>query len=79
MLFDEHQAAAYLNLSLATIRRYHYGVGGRTGLRSIKIGNTVRYARADLDQFIEANARTPATAPASDLWAELSPYGKSRR
>jgi hypothetical protein len=53
-LLDENEAAAYLKLSLATIRRYRYGIGGRTGLRVTRIGRAVRYARSDLDEFIRS-------------------------
>jgi predicted DNA-binding transcriptional regulator AlpA len=56
-LLNEREAAEFLRMSVATIRRYRYGIGGRTdGPRVIKIGGAVRYARSDLNKFINANA-----------------------
>ena len=56
-LLDENDAADYLGLSLATLRRYRYGIGDRHGLPVIKIGRAVRYARADLNRFIAAHRK----------------------
>ena len=54
-LLDEREAAAYLKISLSTLRRYRYKIGGRTdGPQIIKIGRAVRYARSDLDRFARA-------------------------
>jgi hypothetical protein len=58
-LLDEHEAADCLGLSLSTLRRYRYGIGGRHGLPVIKIGRAVRYARSDLNRFAGAQ-RVPA-------------------
>jgi len=52
---DEKQAAHYLGISVATLRRYRYRIGNRTdGPPIIKIGRAVRYARSDLDKFVKA-------------------------
>jgi len=52
---NESEAANYLGISLATLRRYRYRVGDRTdGPQIVKIGRAVRYARSDLDRFIKA-------------------------
>ena len=54
-LLDEKQAAHYLGISVATLRRYRYRIGNRTdGPPIIKIGRAVRYARSDLDKFVKA-------------------------
>ena len=54
-LLGEKEAAEYLGISLATLRRYRYRIGGRTdGPPIVKIGRAVRYARSDLDRFIKA-------------------------
>jgi predicted DNA-binding transcriptional regulator AlpA len=54
-LLDEKEAAHYLGISVATLRRHRYRIGDRTdGTSIIKIGRAVRYARSDLDKFIKA-------------------------
>ena len=54
-LLDEREAANYLGISLATLRRYRYRIGNRTdGPQIVKIGRAVRYARSDLDKFTKA-------------------------
>jgi predicted DNA-binding transcriptional regulator AlpA len=54
-LLDEREAANFLGISVATLRRYRYKIGDRTdGPQIIKIGRSVRYARSDLDKFIKA-------------------------
>ena len=55
-LLDEKEAAHYLGLLVATLRRYRYGIGGRTdGPRVIKIGQTV-YPLSDLRRFQNAHS-----------------------
>jgi hypothetical protein len=76
-LLDEHQAAAYLKMSLATIRRYRYGVGGREGLRFVKIGRTIRYARDDLNDFIADCSK--GTKPYSTLRDTLAAAQRGSR
>ena len=57
-LVSEHEAANYLGMSLATLRRYRYKVGTKTdGPRWIKIGRTVRYALSDLKRFWKARGQ----------------------
>jgi Helix-turn-helix domain len=58
-LLDERTAADYLGISLSTLRRYRYGIGGRHGLPVIKIGHAVRYARADLNRFVASRRQFP--------------------
>jgi hypothetical protein len=57
-LVSEREAANYLGMSVATLRRYRYKVGTKTdGPRVIKIGRTVRYALSDLKRFWEIRGR----------------------
>ena len=54
-LIDEHEAAARLGLSVATLRRWRWA---RRGPGWIKIGAAVRYAPKDIAAFIDAG-RSP--------------------
>ena len=47
--FSEKEAAAYLNISLSTIRRWRRA---KTGPVHFRFGGVLRYSRAVLDQFI---------------------------
>ncbi|GAC1601611.1 MAG: hypothetical protein NVS3B2_04670 [Ramlibacter sp.] len=59
---SEHQAAELLHVSVRTLQRWR---GQRFGPRWIKIGQLrVRYARADLDAWIES--RTVAGQPTEE-------------
>lgn len=55
-LLTEHQVAALLNVSVATIRR-------RRNLRQppdwIKLGASVRYKRTSIEHFIESGRQSP--------------------
>jgi hypothetical protein len=54
-LLDEADAAKYLNMSVATLRRYRYGIGDRNdGPPVVKIGHLVRYPREGLRDYISA-------------------------
>ena len=64
-LLNEHEAAKYLAVKVATPRRWRWA--GK-GPRFIKIGGAVRYDIADLDEFIQ-NGRRSST---SDLGAEVA-------
>ena len=52
-LIDRHQAAEYLGISPGTLANWQC-----TGFRKVphvKIGRRVRYRKADLERFVEAN------------------------
>jgi predicted DNA-binding transcriptional regulator AlpA len=54
-LLTEKQAAAYLNMAVKTLQNWRWrGVGPRY----VKIGDLVRYRKADLDEFVLSNLRT---------------------
>lgn len=53
-LLNEHQAAARLNLSVATLRRWRWA---GQGPRFLKIGGAVRYDSEDLEMYIQACRR----------------------
>lgn len=58
-LFDEHEAAARLGLTVATLRRWRWA---RRGPAWVKVGGSaVRYSAADLAVFIEAGRQQPNT------------------
>ena len=59
-LLNEHEAARWLNLKAATLRRWRWG--GK-GPRFLKLGAAVRYDPADLTAFIEAGRRTSTSDP----------------
>ena len=59
-LMNEHRAAEYLAVKVATLRRWRWA--GR-GPRFIKIGGAVRYDPADLAEFIEAGRRNSTSDP----------------
>jgi excisionase family DNA binding protein len=54
-LFDKPAAAEYLHTTTRHVER----LWAERKLSAIKVGRRVRFSKADLDQFIEAN-RTPA-------------------
>ena len=58
-LADEHEAADYLHLKVATLRRWRWA--GR-GPVFVRVGGRVRYDLADLDVFIAAGRRSSTTA-----------------
>ena len=55
-LFNEHEAAARLGLTVATLRRWRWA---RQGPAWVKIGAAVRYSPTDLTAFIEAGRHQP--------------------
>ena len=55
--FSEKEAAAYLSVSLSTIRRWRRT---KTGPASFRFGGVLRYRREALDAFIANNTRTTA-------------------
>jgi predicted DNA-binding transcriptional regulator AlpA len=57
-LLDEHEAAARLNLKVATLRRWRWS--GR-GPPFIKLGGAVRYLPADVAAFIRHSRRNSTT------------------
>jgi excisionase family DNA binding protein len=55
--FSEKEAAAYLSVSLSTIRRWRrYKVGPE----SFRFGGVLRYSRAAIEEFIARNTHTAA-------------------
>ena len=52
-VLDEKQVAAYVNVSLATVRRWRLL---RTGPKFVKIGALVRYRRTDLEDWLRSCA-----------------------
>jgi excisionase family DNA binding protein len=56
-LLDEETAAEHLGISVSTLRRHRHGEGGRARLPVVKIGRSVRFARADLNQFAAAHRK----------------------
>lgn len=71
-LMNEHEAAEYLAVRVATLRRWRWA--GR-GPRFVKIGAAVRYDPTDLDAVIEAGRRTST----SDRGPEAASHDASRR
>ena len=61
-LIDEHQAAAFLCVSLSTLRRER--AKPVLGIPLIRIGAAVRYRRQDLTAWVEAQLINPAAPPA---------------
>lgn len=58
-LIDEHEAAARLGLTVATLRRWRWA---KKGVRWVKLGTAVRYEPSEIRAFIEAGRATPAGA-----------------
>ncbi len=58
-LLKEAEAAAILNIEVATLRRWRWA--GKPP-RFLKIGGAVRYDQGDLAAFIEAGRRTSTSA-----------------
>jgi predicted DNA-binding transcriptional regulator AlpA len=56
-LIDEHEAAARLGLTVATLRRWRWA---RRGPGWVKLGSAVRYAPSELERFIEAGRKDPS-------------------
>ncbi len=57
-LLNETEAAAFLGLKVATLRRWRWS---GDGCRFIKLGGAVRYAPADLAEFVAASVRRSTT------------------
>jgi excisionase family DNA binding protein len=55
---DSDQAAAYLKVSTITLKRWRYR---GTGPRHVLCGSQIRYRKADLDEWLEANASPART------------------
>jgi hypothetical protein len=55
-LVDEHEAAARLGLTVATLRRWRWA---RRGIHWVKVGAAVRYVPSDITAFIEAGRQHP--------------------
>jgi predicted DNA-binding transcriptional regulator AlpA len=55
-LVDEHEAAARLGLTVATLRRWRWA---RRGPHWVKVGAAVRYVPSDITAFIEAGRQHP--------------------
>jgi predicted DNA-binding transcriptional regulator AlpA len=54
---SEKEAAAFLSVSLSTIRRWRRY---KTGPEYFRFGGVLRYSRTSLDDFIARNTRTTA-------------------
>jgi len=54
-LMNEHQVAKFLQLSVASVRRWRLF---RTGPKYLKIGAAVRYRREDVESCIDSCTRT---------------------
>ena len=52
---SEKEAAAYLGVSLSTVRRWRRG---KIGPAYYRVGDVLRYARGGLDAFIAKNTHT---------------------
>ena len=59
-LINEHEAAEYLAMRVATLRRWRWS---GMGPPYCKIGAAVRYDPADLNAFIEAGRRNSTSDP----------------
>jgi hypothetical protein len=54
-LLNENEAAEFLGMSVATLRRHRYGIGDRhDGPPVVKIGHLVRYPLGGLRGYIAA-------------------------
>lgn len=58
-LLSVEDLAEYLDVPIATVRRWRY-IG--TGPTSLKVGRHVRYRLADVDAWLDAQASTPRPA-----------------
>jgi excisionase family DNA binding protein len=56
-LLTEAQSAAYLGISLSTIRRWRKQSG--TGPAYFRVGDCLRYHKSELDKFIAENTTQP--------------------
>ena len=65
-LFTEQEAAAYLRIAVATLRRWRWKGGGPT---FIKVGGRVRYESQALDDLI-SDGRRSSTSDADHQEAE---------
>jgi hypothetical protein len=55
-LVDEHETAARLGLTVATLRRWRWA---RRGLPWVKVGSAVRYQPDDINSFINDGRVSP--------------------
>jgi len=54
-LLNEHEVAARLGVSVATLRKWRWSGGG---LRFIRVGRCIRYSVDELRNYIEQQTRT---------------------
>jgi predicted DNA-binding transcriptional regulator AlpA len=59
-LLTEDGAASFLNISPGTLRNWR---SKGAGPRVVKVGNAVRFAPADLREYVESRTRTTSAAP----------------
>lgn len=52
-LLNDHEVAAFLNMSVASVRRWRVF---RTGPKFVKIGSAVRYRRRDVENWLNSCA-----------------------
>jgi len=50
-LLNEHEVAAFLNISVASVRRWRWL---RKGPKFVKIGSAVRYRRRDVEAWLDS-------------------------
>jgi excisionase family DNA binding protein len=62
ILLSERQAAAYLSISVSTIRRWRYAGSGPEHFRC---GDIIRYRKEDLDAFVDLHSTIPQTMSAA--------------
>jgi excisionase family DNA binding protein len=53
LMLNEHQVAEYLNMSVASVRRWRVL---RKGPKFVKIGSAVRYKREEIEKWLDACA-----------------------
>lgn len=63
-LLKEREVAQFLNLKVATLRRWRWS--GR-GLPFLKLGGAVRYELADIEAFKEASRRASTSDPGPEI------------
>jgi hypothetical protein len=57
-LWNEHQAAEYLSVKVATLRHWRHKMRGPRYLKFQK-SQTIRYRQSDLDEFLSASVVEP--------------------
>ena len=82
VLLSTQEAAKYLSVTVGTLANWRNGQGNVT-IPFVKVGSSVKYRRADLNDYIMSRFMQPPVAPPETVSVEFptryTPRGRRRR